>query len=140
MTFVNPLVLWALSLTAIPIIIHLFNFRRYKTVYFTNVKFLKEVTEETAVRSKVKHWLVLVSRILGIAFLVFAFAQPVIPLEKDTAVAAGRRGISVYVDNSFSMSAETEDEQLLNRAVRRAREIANAYGDDDRFQLLTNEF
>ncbi len=140
MSFVNPLMLWGLSLIAIPIIIHLFNFRRYKTVYFTNVKFLKEVTEETAVRSKVKHWLVLLSRILGIAFLALAFAQPVIPLGKENTVASGKRGISIYVDNSFSMSAETDDEKLLNRAIRKAREIANAYGEDDRFQLLTNEF
>jgi hypothetical protein len=68
MTFVHSWLLWGLALTAIPIIIHLFNFRRYKTVYFTNVKFLKEVTEETAVRSKVKHWLVLASRLLAVIF------------------------------------------------------------------------
>lgn len=140
MTFVNPLVLWGLSLIAIPVIIHLFNFRRYKTVYFTNVKFLKEVTEETAVRSKLKHWLVLLSRVLGIAFLALAFAQPVIPLGKEHAAASGKRGISIYLDNSFSMNAEADDEKLLNRASRKVREIVNAYGEDDRFQLLTNEF
>jgi len=139
MTFANPLVLWGLSLIAIPIIIHLFNFRRYKTVYFTNVKFLREVTEETAVRSKVKHWLVLLSRISGIVFLVLAFAQPVIPVGKEQT-ATGKRGVSIYIDNSFSMSAETDDEKLLHRAIRKAREIVNAYGEDDRFQLLTNQF
>lgn len=140
MTFVNPMVLWGLWLAAIPIIIHLFNFRRYKTVYFTNVKFLREVTEQTAVRSKVKHLLVLLSRVLGIAFLVLAFAQPLIPLGKEKAAGTGKRGVSIYVDNSFSMSAETDDERLLDRAVRKAREIVYAYGEDDRFQLLTNEF
>lgn len=141
MTFVHPWLLWGLTLTAIPIIIHLFNFRRYKTVYFTNVKFLKEVTEETAVRSKIKHWLVLASRLLAVIFLVLAFAQPVIPL-KDNAqqTPAGKRGISIYIDNSFSMDAEADEEKLLSRAVRKAREIVNAYSADDRFQLLTNEF
>ncbi len=141
MTFVNPLVLWGLTLIAVPIIIHLFNFRRYKTVYFTNIRFLKEVTEETAVRSKIKHWLVLASRILAIIFLVLAFAQPVIPLtEAADPVAAGRRGVSIYLDNSFSMNADADQETLINRGARKVREIINAYSEEDRFQLLTNEF
>ena len=85
MNFVYPAFLYALSLIAIPIIIHLFNFRRYRTVYFTNVKFLKEIKEETAVQSRLKHWLVLISRILAIIFLVLAFAQPIIPLKESNA-------------------------------------------------------
>lgn len=140
MSFLYPWFLYALSLVAIPIIIHLFNFRRYKTVYFPNVKFLKEVKEETAVRSKVKHWLVLLARILAVIFLVLAFAQPVIPLQKKQTAAAENRAISIYIDNSFSMNAETDEEPLINRAKRKAREIANAYSENDRFQLITNEF
>ncbi len=141
MTFVHSWILWGLILTAIPILIHLFNFRRYKTVYFTNVRFLKEVTEETAVRSKIKHWLVLAARLLAVIFLVLAFAQPVIPVKENKGtMAIGKRGVSIYIDNSFSMDAEAEEEKLLNRAVRRAREIISAYPEDARFQLLTNEF
>ena len=46
MQFVNPQILWALLALALPIIIHLFSIRRFKKVYFTNVKFLKEIKEE----------------------------------------------------------------------------------------------
>ena len=79
MRFAYPEFLFALSLIAIPIVIHLFNFRRFKKIYFTNVKFLKDIKEETTSRSKLKHLLVLLSRILAVSFLVFAFAQPFIP-------------------------------------------------------------
>ena len=140
MNFVYPGFLYALSLIAIPIIIHLFNFRRYKTVYFTNVKFLQEVKEETAVKSKLKHWLVLISRILAVIFLVLAFAQPVIPVSKALSGSEGNRGISVYIDNSFSMNAKADEESLLNKAKRKALEVAKAYGEGDRFQLITNDF
>jgi hypothetical protein len=75
MQFLFPWFLAALLALAIPVVIHLFNFRRFKTVYFSNVKFLKEVKEETASRSKLKHLLVLAARMLALAFLVFAFAQ-----------------------------------------------------------------
>ena len=59
MQFVHPSFLWALGLLAIPIIIHLFKFRRFKTVYFSNVAFLKQIQQESTNRNKLKHLLVL---------------------------------------------------------------------------------
>ena len=47
MQFLYPGFLFALAAIAIPIIIHLFNFRKFKKVYFTNVAFLKEIKHET---------------------------------------------------------------------------------------------
>ena len=140
MSFVYPAFLFASALIAIPIIIHLFNFRRYKTVYFTNVRFLREVKEETTSRSKLKHLLVLASRILMLLFLVLAFAQPYIPVSTSGIKKEGTRAISIYIDNSFSMNAENEGESLLNKAKQKARDIVKAYSAAERFQLLTNDF
>ncbi|HLP18933.1 MAG TPA: BatA domain-containing protein [Chitinophagales bacterium] len=139
MQFVSPLFLFALSALAIPVIVHLFNFRRYKTVYFSNVQFLKEVKEETSSRSRIKHLLVLLARLLALAFLVFAFAQPFIP-NKHNGAAAGRKYVSVYVDNSFSMNAVSDGRSLFDKAKLAAKEIAGNYSADDQFQLLTNDF
>src|SRR5215510_9926112 len=102
MSFLYPGFLFALSAIAIPIIIHLFNFRRYKTIYFSNVRFLREVKEKTDARSRLKHLLILLCRILAISFLVFAFAQPYIK-SKTTPVASGKKAIGIFIDNSFSM-------------------------------------
>ncbi|MBK6984352.1 MAG: BatA domain-containing protein [Bacteroidetes bacterium] len=79
MNFLFPTFLIGLAAIAIPIIIHLFNFRKYKKVYFTNVQFLKELKQESDSKSKLKEWLILAMRILAISCLVFAFAQPFIP-------------------------------------------------------------
>ena len=79
MSFVYPNFLWALFLLIIPIIIHLFNFRKYKTVYFSKVDFLTEVVEDSKSGNKLKHLLVLLSRLLLITALFLAFAQPFIP-------------------------------------------------------------
>lgn len=138
MQFIFPNFLWALGLLAIPIIIHLFYFRRFKKVYFTNVKFLKEVKEETSSRSKIKNLLILLSRLLAAAAMIFAFAQPYIPSNEQKI--AGKKGISVYVDNSYSMSAQANDVSLLNKAKQKAQEIISAYGEDERFQILSNNF
>lgn len=139
MSFVYPGFLFALAALAIPVIIHLFHFRRFRTVYFSNVRFLKEVKEETASRSNLKHWLVLLSRLLAITFLVLAFAQPYLA-EEDTKVVEGTRTVSVYIDNSFSMDAIGDQVALLDKAREKAREIVSGYGAGDQFQLLTNDF
>ncbi|MEY4934476.1 MAG: hypothetical protein RIS64_835 [Bacteroidota bacterium] len=138
MQFVFPLFLTALAAIAIPIIIHLFHFRRFKTVYFTNVRFLKEVKEETSARSKLRNLLVLLARALAIAAMVLAFAQPFIP--KTGAVKKGDQSVSIFIDNSFSMSALSKDVSLLEKAKQRGREIVAAYANTDRFQILTNDF
>jgi len=139
MQFLYPTFLFALAALAIPIILHLFYFRRFKKVYFTNVRFLREVKEETSARSKLRNLLVLAMRLLALAFLVLAFAQPFIPQE-DAEVKQGEKAVSVFIDNSFSMSALGQDVPLLERARQRAREIVSAYPVDDRFQILTNDF
>src|SRR6185369_14626860 len=104
MMFVYPAFLWALFATAIPIIIHLFNFRRYKKVYFTNVRFLKELKHESESKSKLKQILILIARILAITALVFAFSQPFLP-SKVSKNRGGVKSVSVYIDNSFSMES-----------------------------------
>jgi hypothetical protein len=131
--------MFALAALAIPIILHLFYFRRFKKVYFTNVRFLKEVKEESSARRKLRNLLVLAMRLMAFTFLVLAFAQPFIPAN-DTEVTKGRKAVSVFVDNSFSMNALSQDVPLIDKAKQRAREIVEAYSVEDEFQILTNDF
>ena len=139
MNFLYPGFLLALLTIAIPIVIHLFNFRKFKKVYFSNVQFLKEAKEQNSSREKLKHLLVLFSRILAICFLVFAFARPFIPLG-DSASHSENNSVSIYVDNSYSMDAVNKEGSLLDEAKRKAKEIVGSYGLNAQFQLLTNDF
>ena len=139
MNFLYPGFLFALLAIAIPIVIHLFNFRKFKKVYFSNVQFLKEAKEQNSSRDKLQHLLVLACRILAVMFLVFAFARPYIPLETGADPNKGNL-ISVYIDNSYSMETVNKEGNLLDEAKRKAKEIANAYQLNDQFQLLTNDF
>ncbi len=138
MQFIFPAFLAALAVIAVPVIVHLFYFRRFKRIYFTNVRFLKEVKEETSNRRKLRNLLVLLMRCLAIAAMVLAFAQPFIPLA--SGVKKGEKAVSVYVDNSFSMGALSKNAPLLELAKQRARDIVVAFGVEDRFQVLTNDF
>lgn len=133
MKFLYPQYLYALSLVAIPIIIHLFNFRKFKTVKFSNVKFLKDIKEKTKSQSELKHLLILLSRILAIASIVMAFAQAYIPVNENTL---GKSTASVFLDNSFSMNAEGESGRAFNMAQNKALEIVKGYSSGDEFQYI----
>ena len=138
MQFLFPTFLWALGLLAIPVIIHLFYFRRFKKVSFTNVRLLKEIKEETASRNKLKDIIILITRLLALALLIAAFAQPFIPTSDE--VKQGNNAVSIFVDNSFSMSALNDQTPILDIAKERARQILNAYNNSDNFQILTHDF
>jgi len=140
MQFVNPLFLIALTALAIPILIHLFNFRKYKKVYFTNVHFLQEIQQETKKQSQLRQLLILLARLLAIASLVFAFAQPYLPASKEQKKITGQRAVSIYIDNSFSMEAVATEGTLLDIAKTKALEISSAYTQSELFQLVTNDF
>jgi hypothetical protein len=137
MSFLYPSFLFALAALAIPIIIHLFNFRRYKRIQFSNVRFLQDVKEETRSRSKLKHFLTLLMRLLALAFIILAFAQPYLPSEESEAIK-GDRAISIYIDNSFSMEGEEAEGRLIDLAKEQAIRIVENYDATDRFQLHTN--
>ncbi|RZL31933.1 MAG: hypothetical protein EOP00_34555, partial [Pedobacter sp.] len=139
MNFLYPGFLFALLAVAIPVIIHLFNFRKFKKVYFSNVAFLKEIKEQNSSREKLKNLLILLSRILAILFLVFAFARPFLPSANQIDQHKGNI-VSVYVDNSYSMEAVNKEGNLLDEAKRKAKEIVKVFQLNDRFQLLTNDF
>ncbi|RZK39686.1 MAG: hypothetical protein EOO90_17855 [Pedobacter sp.] len=139
MNFLYPGFLFALFTIAIPVIIHLFNFRKFKKVYFSNVAFLKEIKEQNSSRETLKNLLILASRILAIVFLVFAFARPYISSEANFDQSRGNI-VSIYIDNSYSMETVNKDGSLLDEAKRKAKEIAKSFRVNDRFQILTNDF
>jgi hypothetical protein len=138
MRFLYPSFLFALFTVIIPIVIHLFSFRKFQTVYFSNVNYLKNIRKESKKKSRIKHLLILLARILAIVSLVFAFSQPYIPLQKHTPRQAGAV-VAVYIDNSFSMNALSTQGQLIEVARNKAIEIAGAHSPGTRFMLITND-
>ncbi|TDN99083.1 BatA domain-containing protein [Sunxiuqinia elliptica] len=138
MKFIYPEFLVALLLIGIPILIHFLHFKRYKTVYFSQVNFLKTVKEESRKKNNLKQLLILLCRILTVAALVFVFSQPYFPTNKEAKNLA-KKLVAIYVDNSFSMKQEGDQGILLEQAKSRAMEIAQSYGPATRFLLIDNQ-
>ena len=139
MGFIYPEFLFVWLLMVVPVIIHLFNFRKFKKVYFTNVQFLKDIEIQTLYTQKLKERLILLARMLAIFFLVLAFAQPFIKSNEQEA-SLQKSIISIYLDNSYSMEAVNKNGSLLDEGKRKIKELVEAYQLNDRFQLVTNDF
>lgn len=138
MVFLYPQFLLGLLALSIPIIIHLFNFKKTKKIFFSNNQFLKNVKKASSSKLKLKHFLILAARMLFIAFLVLAFAQPFIPSTKEEL---NNQSVYIYLDNSMSMSNKlNNDQSALDVAVNYINEILNLYPASSQFVLLTNEF
>jgi hypothetical protein len=138
MTFSYPSFLWALTVLSIPILIHLFNFRRTTRIFFSNTRFLKQVKEITTAKRRLKHYLILASRLLFLFFLVIAFAQPLIPASDQ--LSAGKN-VVIYLDNSQSMTAQMPDKTpALDAALNFSRSIIELFPPDTRYRILTNDF
>ncbi len=132
MQFKHPEFLYALFALIIPIIVHLFQLRRFQKVDFTNVQFLKAVTIQTRKSSQLKKWLTLLVRLLILASIIIAFTQPF--LASDDIVGKKSETV-IYLDNSFSMQAKGSKGPLLKRAVQ---EILSDLPEDETISLFTN--
>ncbi|MBL7851863.1 MAG: BatA and WFA domain-containing protein [Cyclobacteriaceae bacterium] len=138
MSFAYPLFLWALAVLAIPVIIHLFNFRKTTRILFSNTRLLQQVKQETTQKRKLKQYLILASRLLFLAFLVLAFAQPFLPATEQ--ITPGRE-VTLYIDNSYSMTSGVGDQtRALDAGLSFAREVVELFPADTRYKLLTNDF
>jgi len=132
MQFKHPEILYFLFLLVIPILVHLFQLRRFKKEYFTNVRFLKELSIQTRKSSKIKKWLLLATRLLLLSFIIISFAQPFFKA-KDSKNSSNE--MYIVLDNSFSMQAKGQKGELLKRAVQ---ELLENTPENQTFSLITN--
>jgi hypothetical protein len=132
MQFKQPEILYFLLLLVIPFLVHLFNLRRFKKEYFTNVRFLKELSVQTRKSSQIKKWLLLAVRLLLLASIIIAFSQPFF---KAKDIKNGSNELFIILDNSFSMQAKGKQGELLKRAIQ---ELLENTPENKNFSLITN--
>ena len=138
MTFLNPFVLLGLAAAAIPLVIHLFNFRRPRRVDFSSLAFLRELEKRTMQRIRVRQWLLLALRTLALVCLVLAFAQPALMSAWD-GLFAGRppTAIALVVDNSLSMTQRDAQGAYIDQARALAAALVDATPAGDRLFLIS---
>jgi hypothetical protein len=136
-TFLDPFVLLGLAAAAVPLLLHLFNLRRPRTVDFSSLEFLQSLQQRTMQRVRIKQWLLLALRVLAIACLVLAFARPTLTGNLAGTVGQVRTSWALVVDNSLSMTLRDGQGAYLQQAKEAASGILSAMETDDELFLVT---
>jgi N-terminal double-transmembrane domain len=131
MQFKHPEILWALFLLIIPLFIHLFQLRRFQKTPFTNVAMLQKVVSESRKSNSLKKWLLLFTRLLLLAALILAFAQPFV----SSGTALKQKETVIYLDDSFSMQAKDNGLALFEKAIQ---DLIKNIDPESVFSLFTN--
>lgn len=130
--FVHPEVLYALFALIIPILVHLFHWRRFKKQEVTTIAFLQKIELQTRQSAILKKWLILILRLLALGCIILAFAQPYFSNQK---IKNTTPEVVIYIDNSFSMQALGPKGALLERSVQ---EVLNHLEPTHSVNVFTN--
>jgi len=104
MYFANPGILWFLLALLIPLVIHFFKFKKPIVIVFSQVKFIQNINIESKNKRRIKHLLLLLSRLLILFFVILLFAEPHFKSNFEE-----RSSVIFIIDNSLSMSGESND-------------------------------
>ncbi len=137
MTFLNSALLAALTLGLVPVLIHLLNRQRFKTVEFPTLRFLHELQRQKMRQVKVKQMLLLILRTLAVLLLVLAVARPVMRSTAGILPGAEARTTAIIVlDRSASMLTDGPEGSRFRSVQTQAQEILALLGDGDDAQLI----
>ena len=134
MSFLQQSLLWGLLAASIPILIHLLNRKRHRTVQWAAMEFLLKVTRESRGKKKLKYLIILTCRALAIAALIFAISRPLIggffgwgSGKVDTVILILDRSSSMEQQASFAdgITKESKRSSAIKSVQKSLSEIGN---------------
>jgi hypothetical protein len=106
MTFLNPTWLFALPLVLIPILIHLLNQRRHRTVDWGAMQFLLSAKRMSKGMARLKQWMIMAMRMLVIAGLIFVITRPLSSGWVGSLTGGKPETVVIVLDRSASMQQQ----------------------------------
>ena len=137
MTFLAPTAMILLVGISVPILIHFLNRFNVKKVNYSSIRFLKSMKNSTIRSVKLKKIILLLLRIGIISALVLMLSRPVtkgfmpgwLSAEMDSRLL-------LVIDNSSSMSAQSNMRSLLDGAKQTANELLNVYSENTTVNII----
>ena len=118
MLFIHPLILLALPLVFLPIIIHLLNRLRYRSVAWAAISFIMKATRSSTSMARIRQWLILLLRTLAVLLLILALSRPILSGWLGWKLAGTPERIIILLDRSASMGITFNREQnILEHAI-----------------------
>ncbi len=137
MNFLNPAFLFALTASAVPLLIHLLSRRRAREVPFSSLRFLVRSDRKSMRRINLRRLILLALRTAAIALVALAFARPVIT-GRTASLFPGMepKSVVVMIDRSYSMGLRGGEGNAFDVATAAALDIAEGLEEDDELTLV----
>jgi hypothetical protein len=133
--FLQPIYLYGLIATTVPILIHLLNRRRLKRLRFPAVRFVLLSQRRIARTYRLRHWILLALRTFAVLLLVLLLAHPIFQTGVGLLAAGGPASLALVLDNSLSMKWSDGGEGF-KRAKEAARLLISAIKEEDRAAVI----
>jgi len=138
LTFLFSAALFALPLAGLPVVLHLLFRRKSPVVLFPTLRFIKSSVQRTAARKRVHRWLLLACRMLLLALLIWAIAQPAKILSAGW-FGGGSTVAAVVIDTSYSMQYQPPEGTLLSRAGATVQDLLRDELKDARVAIFRSQ-
>jgi len=137
MIFLQPWILAALPIIALPIIIHLINQNRHKTVHWGATRFLLHAQKMARGMARLRYILILLARMLAVAGLLFALSRPMAS-GWSMLSAGGAETTIILLDRSASMEQKEGSTGMSKRetSLRKLREFAVSTGSNSKCIII----
>jgi hypothetical protein len=134
--FANLWMLGWLAAAAAPILIHLWNKRKYREVSWAAMEYLLAALRKNSRRLRIEQLLLLIIRTLIILLIVTAVAQPFLESAGLSFVGTQRAFKVLVIDGSYSMAYKPTDKSRFDRAKQLAQQIVDESRQGDAFALI----
>jgi hypothetical protein len=115
MTFLQPFILFALPLIALPILIHLINQNRHRTIPWAATMFLLQAKRMARGMARLRYFLIMLARILAVAGLIFAISRPMSGGWLGLTTSGAPELTVVILDRSVSMEEEDPGDRTRSK-------------------------
>lgn len=139
---VNTALLWGAALVAVPVLIHLFNKRRFRIVEWAAMELLRKVQQQNRRRLRVEHLLILLLRCLIVLLLTLLVARVILGGATGLGRGGGRVERIFVLDDSPSMEVRQGNRTIFSRATAAladyVRQLARSRPGDTLTVILTS--
>ena len=127
MDFIFTPILWLLPLSAIPLILHLINNRKFKFIEFGAMKFISSLKNESIKKINLINILLLILRILIIFFIILTISRPTIKSSNNSMLKDSSTNLVVLIDDTYSNYNKYIYEKQRTKILKILDRIVNKY-------------
>jgi len=138
MTFLQPFILWGLPLALLPVLIHLINRMRYRSLPWAAMMFLVSANRSSTRFAQLRQILILCCRILAVLGLILALSRPLAGGWLGWMLAPAPDAILILLDRSTSMESRDSEGSSSKRvrALQLLSQASKEFDDTSRLALL----